>query len=77
MKQSDKATLIGLMAIILWSTIVGLIRSVSDYLGPTGGAALIYTLASLRLFAFISWMGEAARISAPLSVLGQHPLCLL
>lgn len=56
MKQSDKATLIGLMAIILWSTIVGLIRSVSDYLGPTGGAALIYTLASVFLLLSAGWV---------------------
>ena len=56
MKQSDKATLIGLIAIVLWSMIVGLIRSVSDYLGATGGAALIYTLASVFLLLSLSWV---------------------
>lgn len=56
MKQSDKATLIGLIAIILWSTIVGLIRSVSDYLGATGGAAMIYTLASVFLLLSVGWV---------------------
>ncbi|MGO3869906.1 MAG: aromatic amino acid DMT transporter YddG [Alcaligenes sp.] len=56
MKQSDKATLIGLIAIVLWSTIVGLIRSVSDYLGATGGAALIYTLASVFLLLSVGWV---------------------
>lgn len=56
MKQSDKATLIGLIAIVLWSTIVGLIRSVSDSLGVTGGAALIYTLASVFLLLSVGWI---------------------
>lgn len=45
----QKATLIGLIAIILWSTIVGLIRGVSEGLGAVGGAAMIYTLSSLLL----------------------------
>ena len=56
MKHSNKATLIGLSAILLWSTIVGLIRSVSDYLGPTGGAAMIYTLASVFLLLSVGWV---------------------
>ncbi|MCI1899670.1 MAG: aromatic amino acid DMT transporter YddG [Enterobacter sp.] len=42
-----KATLIGLAAIILWSTMVGLIRGVSEGLGPVGGAAMIYTVSGL------------------------------
>lgn len=49
MKKTNKATLIGLVAIFLWSSIVGLIRSVSDHLGPTGGAAMIYTVGSVFL----------------------------
>jgi len=44
-----KATLTGLIAIILWSAIVGLIRGVSEGLGAVGGAAMIYTLSSLLL----------------------------
>lgn len=44
-----KATLIGLVAILLWSAIVGLIRSVSEGLGAVGGAAMIYTLSSVML----------------------------
>ncbi|MBV5291597.1 MAG: aromatic amino acid DMT transporter YddG [Curvibacter lanceolatus] len=43
------ATLVGLIAIVLWSSVVGLIRSVSTCLGPTGGAAMIYTLGALLL----------------------------
>lgn len=45
--DKKKATLIGLLAIVLWSTMVGLIRSVSEGLGPVGGAAMIYTLSGL------------------------------
>lgn len=46
---STKATLIGLTAVALWSSIVGLIRGVSESFGATGGAALIYTLGSALL----------------------------
>ncbi len=47
--NNKKATLIGLVAVVLWSAIVGLIRGVSEYLGPTGGAAAIYSVASVFL----------------------------
>ncbi|MCE1186325.1 MAG: aromatic amino acid DMT transporter YddG [Rhodocyclales bacterium] len=46
MQNRRKATLIGLIAIVLWSSIVGLIRGVSENLGATGGAAMIYSVAS-------------------------------
>ncbi|EMF7175424.1 aromatic amino acid efflux DMT transporter YddG [Salmonella enterica] len=46
---SQKATLIGLVAIVLWSTMVGLIRGVSEGLGPVGGAAMICSLSGLLL----------------------------
>ncbi len=48
--DSKKATLIGLSAVLLWSAIVGLIRGVSQHLGATGGAAAIYTVASVILW---------------------------
>ncbi|WNN42442.1 MULTISPECIES: aromatic amino acid DMT transporter YddG [Winslowiella] len=44
-----RATLTGLIAILLWSAIVGLIRSVSEGFGAVGGAAMIYTLSALLL----------------------------
>lgn len=44
------ATLIGLSAVIFWSTNVGLIRSVSESFGAVAGAALIYSVASIILF---------------------------
>lgn len=44
-----KATMIGLIAIMLWSAIVGLIKSVSEGFGPIGGAAMIYTSSAVLL----------------------------
>ncbi|WP_298141988.1 aromatic amino acid DMT transporter YddG [uncultured Acinetobacter sp.] len=46
----NTATLIGLSAVFLWSSNVGLMRSVSQSFGAVAGAALIYTLATLILF---------------------------
>jgi len=48
--QSKQATLIGLVAVLLWSSIVGLIRGVSESFGATGGAALMYSVASVLLW---------------------------
>lgn len=56
MKNTNKATLIGLVAVLLWSSIVGLIRSVSDHLGPTGGAAMMYSVASVFLLLSAGWV---------------------
>lgn len=47
--SQKKATLTGLIAILLWSAIVGLIKSVSEGFGPVGGAALIYTCSAILL----------------------------
>lgn len=52
---NSKATLVGLTAIILWSTIVGLIRNVTEQLGATGGAAMIYSVASVFLLLTVGW----------------------
>lgn len=48
MKQQT-ATMIGLLAIVLWSTIIGMIKVVSQNFGTVGGGALIYSLASVFL----------------------------
>ncbi|WP_387690885.1 aromatic amino acid DMT transporter YddG [Photorhabdus sp. RM71S] len=53
--EQHKATLYGILAIVLWSTIVGLIRSVSEDFGPVGGAALIYTVGSIFLILLIGF----------------------
>lgn len=47
--SASKGTLYGIVAIFLWSTIVGLIRNISEYFGAVGGAALIYTTGTLFL----------------------------
>ena len=44
-----RATLIGLIAVVLWSTIVALIRGVAEAMGPAGGAAMIYTVGAILL----------------------------
>lgn len=46
MNSEKKATAIGLIAIVAWSTIVAFIRSVSEHFGAIGGGALIYSVAS-------------------------------
>lgn len=48
-----KATFVGLIAIILWSALVALIKSVSESFGAIGGAALIYSLATVFLIVTI------------------------
>lgn len=58
-----RATLVGLMAVLLWSSIVGLIRGVAEALGPAGGAAMIYTVASALLLFTVRFprLGEFPR----------------
>lgn len=43
----QNATLIGMLAIPLWSLSIGFIRSISEIFGPIAGAALIYTASGL------------------------------
>ena len=49
MLTSHKFTLFGIAAILLWSCLIGLLRHVTEQLGPVGGAAMIYTLSSIFL----------------------------
>tara|TARA_Y100001960_G_C14617527_1_gene798998 strand:+ start:269 stop:1153 length:885 start_codon:yes stop_codon:yes gene_type:complete len=51
MFQSHKFTLAGVAAILLWSSVMGVARAVTEMLGPVGGAAAIYTVAALFLVA--------------------------
>lgn len=48
-RGENRATAFGLVAIVLWSTAAGLIRSVGEAFGPLGGAAMIYTLGAIGL----------------------------
>jgi drug/metabolite transporter (DMT)-like permease len=63
--EKKRATLIGLAAIVLWSTMVGLIRGVSEGLGPVGGAAMIYSLSGLLLI-FTVGFPQIRQILAPI-----------
>lgn len=47
---SSTATLCGLAAILLWSTMIGMVRSVSSALGAVVGAAAIYTAGAVVLW---------------------------
>jgi len=47
--KRHKHTLFGIAAILLWACSMGLTRTVAEYFGPVGGAALIYTVASVFL----------------------------
>lgn len=44
-----RCTVYGVAAILLWSCVAGLVRMVAEQFSPTGGAALIYTVASVFL----------------------------
>ncbi|WP_440967663.1 aromatic amino acid DMT transporter YddG [Massilia sp. GER05] len=77
MKDRNRATLIGLTAVLLWSAIVGLIRQVSVHLGPTGGAALMYSVASVLLLLSVGQARLPRRYLAWGSVLFvAYELCL-
>lgn len=56
MTKQTKATIIGFCAILLWSSIVGLIKEVTQSFGPTGGAALIYTGGAFLLLFSVGWV---------------------
>lgn len=51
----NKATSIGMIAILLWSSTVGLIRTVTEALGAVAGAAMLYTLSSVILFVAVGF----------------------
>lgn len=42
----QRATMIGLVAVLCWSCTVGLIRSVAEALGALGGAAVLYSVSA-------------------------------
>lgn len=47
--DQHKYTVFGISAIFLWGGLIGLVRTVTEHFGPIGGAALIYTVASIFL----------------------------
>lgn len=50
MTHKNRATLIGFIAILLWSSLVGTIRIVCENLGAHGGVATIYSVATVIIF---------------------------
>lgn len=50
MNNTYKGNLLGIFALLLWSTLVGLIKNVSSNFGAEAGTALIYTIATLFSF---------------------------
>lgn len=60
--NAKTATLCGLLAIVLWSSLIALIRSVAQNFGPLAGAALIYTLGTVLLLILVGpprWRGSS------------------
>ncbi|KZN61996.1 hypothetical protein N473_20860 [Pseudoalteromonas luteoviolacea CPMOR-1] len=52
MQSRYKFTLFGVMAVLLWSGVLHIVRIVSEDFGAIGGAALVYTYSALFLVAF-------------------------
>lgn len=46
---TNKYTLFGIMAILLWSCVIALTRDIAELFGPIGGAALMYSVSTLAL----------------------------
>ncbi|RZL74089.1 MAG: EamA family transporter [Rhodococcus sp. (in: high G+C Gram-positive bacteria)] len=53
--SSRSATAAGLLAIVLWSSMVGMIRLVTESLGAIGGAAMIYSCCAVLLSVAVGW----------------------
>lgn len=43
----DRATLIGMSAVLMWSTTVGIYRQITEIFGPHAGAALLFTASAV------------------------------
>ncbi|KFG98386.1 membrane protein [Burkholderia paludis] len=80
MNRRNKATLTGLGAVLLWASVVALVRGVSESLGATGGAAMIYTVASALLLLTVGFP-DLSRFPKPYLIWGgllfvAYELCL-
>ena len=58
-----RATLIGLVAVLCWSSTVGLMRSIAEGLGALGGAAVLYTV-SAALVLLVQGLPSKAQLRA-------------
>lgn len=50
MGKSDRATMVGFLALVFWSMMFGFVRLTSQGFGVLLGGALIYTLGAISLF---------------------------
>ena len=53
--QQANGNFLGVSAILLWSTMTSLMRMLSETYGPTAGAALMYTVATITLSLLLGW----------------------
>ena len=60
-RSTQGATLLGLIAILFWSTSVGVTRSTIEFLGRTGAPAVMFTLSALLLLPTRSALSELPR----------------
>lgn len=45
----NHATLLGILAILLWSSLIALTRNIAELFGPIGGAAMLYSVSAIAL----------------------------
>lgn len=70
-----KATLTGVGAIVMWSASLGLFRSIAEVFGPTGGAALVFSVSGLLASAVLGWPSFKKLRPAWLFVCGALFVC--
>lgn len=51
--EQTRGNLLGISAILFWSMVPSLIRLLSERFGPAGGAALMYSAATLLLIGLV------------------------
>ena len=56
--NARQSTLLGLAAVLMWSASVGLMRSITELLGPLGGSAAIYTASAAFVIAAYGLKGR-------------------
>lgn len=53
--SARRSTLIGMSAVLMWSASLGLIRSISEVFGATGGGALIFSASAAFATVAVGW----------------------
>ncbi len=75
----QRATLVGLVAVLCWSATVGLMRSVAEALGALGGAAVLYSVSAVLVLLVqgLPARAQLRRISRCVSGGVRAALCVL